>query len=133
MEDAIAPLQAQLTEAVAGLTFPSEGEAGWQLAVWSGQLPGAEQLRERLNLDPAAPMTAVTPEEFWRGLERRCRGYGPEGKAMLQRYRQLLDLCQGNLQPFQIWRIGTVTVTVVLLGQGRDGGAIALWTESVET
>ena len=126
-------LRDRLNSLLDGLWFPSEAEANWSWVTWQEAPADVAHLCQHLDLPPTDSATPVTIEDFLARVERRCRSYGAEGKAIAQRHRELLTFCQQHLADVQIVRVGDCTVTVAILGRTDTGEAIALHTQSVET
>lgn len=126
-------LRDRLDTLLDGLWFPSETEADWAWVSWPDASADVAHLCQHLDLPLTDSATTVTIEDFLALVERRCRSYGSEGKAIAQRHRELLAFCQEHLADIQIVRVGNCTVTVAILGRTDTDEAIALHTQSVET
>jgi hypothetical protein len=128
----ITDLKAQLEVLTRELWFPSETEAPWTIA--AVLLEGMEEavLLRSLHRPAGTPIVEMALDDLLHQVAQRCRGYGMEGEAIAQRHRELIQALQEQCSVVKAFRVGEVTVDVIVVGQ-TEAGAIALQTQSVET
>ncbi|MEL6399132.1 MAG: nuclease A inhibitor family protein [Cyanobacteria bacterium J06607_6] len=125
-------LTAQLKQLTAGLWLPSETEAPWTVPTWTLTTGDAAEIRQVLRRAEDVSVTASSLHELMAQVQRRCRAYGAEGKAIAQQHQTLFDYLQGECDRVRVFRVGVVTIDVVIVGETADGCGI-LQTQSVET
>lgn len=123
---------AQLKGLVQGLWLPSETEAPWTVPTWTLQDGSAAEIRKILRRKESVPVEEMSLADFMEQVERRCRGYGDEGKAIAQQHQALARFLKDHCQTVRVLRIGEVTIDVLIVGQTANGFAV-LQTQSVET
>ncbi len=122
-----------------GLYYPSEAEFPWDVRIWAGREPTLETLRADTFQPPDVPIRTMPPAVFLQQLERRCQGYGPEGRITFQRHLAAIDIYMRHFRNVTIYRLGKQKVTILLLGKlpphidEPEIGAIGLETHSIET
>ncbi|MBF2036295.1 MAG: hypothetical protein IGR92_12685 [Leptolyngbyaceae cyanobacterium T60_A2020_046] len=126
-------LIATVTAGIDGLWFPSETDAPWTLLPNAPEPTDGAALRAWLGQPASAPVESLAIADFLAQVERRCRGYGAEGKAIAQRHRDLIAMLRDRCDTLTVWRVGTVTLDVVIIGTLETGDRVALGTQSVET
>lgn len=125
-------LTSQVQALLNGLWFPSETEAPWTLPTWSLKAIDVSDIRLVLRRDAHAAVTSISLEDLMRQIERRFRGYGEEGKNLIERHRSLITLLQENCDRVQVFRVGEVTVDILVVGEVASD-QIILQTQSIET
>ena len=126
-----APLP-QCQHLIQGLWWPSETEAPWTLARWTLAAIAPPDLRAALHREATAPVVELTLANLMADLRRRCQGYGAEGQALVQRYETLATWLEAQCDRVQVFRVGTVTIDLVVIG-ATPTGLVILQTQSVET
>lgn len=114
-----------LREATAGLEYPSESDAPFEVFRWPGNAGGSA--REAVAAHAGArKIEEVGVDEFFKQLE---------GSEDAERFRQLRRVLESQLSGLKIFRVGVgeVKVDVYLVGRARSGDWVGLHTVSVET
>ncbi len=122
----------QLRNLIRGLWLPSETEAPWTLPSWTLTSLDIDAIRQALRRQPNAHVTEIALDTFIDQVERRCQGYGDEGQAIAAQHQALANYLQQYCQSVQVFRIGRVTVDILIVGTTTDG-YVVLQTQSVET
>jgi len=125
-------LISQLKQHIDGLWLPSETEAPWTVPTWTLTTGKSAELLQVLRRAAATPISEISLEALMAQVQRRCRGYGEEGKTIAQRHRALFEFLDTVGDRWRVFRIGEVTVDVVVVGE-TPAGYVALQTQSVET
>ena len=125
-------VSSELKRRVQNLWLPSETEAPWTVPSWTLSTGNVVELRRVLRRDPETPVSKTSLDELMAQVQRRCRGYGEEGKEIAQQHRALFEFLQQISDRWQVFRVGEVTVDIVAVGE-MENGYVALQTQSVET
>ena len=125
-------LISQLKSHVNGLWLPSETEAPWTVPTWELTTGDEAELLRVLRRAVSTPITEISLEALMTQVQRRCRGYGEEGKQIAQRHRALFESLKTVGDRWRVFRVGEVTVDIVVVGE-TAAGYVALQTQSVET
>ena len=125
-------LRAQLEALTRELWFPSETEAPWTIATVLLEAVDEATLLRSLHRPEGTPLTEIALADLLHQVDQRCHGYGAEGQAIAQRHRDLVQVLQAHCSTVRVFRVGAVTIDVMVVGQ-TAAGAIALQTQSVET
>lgn len=125
-------LLTQLKTLIRGLWLPSETEAPWTVPTWTLEKDDADSIRQALRREHNANVTQMPLEQLITQVKRRCQGYGDEGKAIAAQHQTLANFLQENCDHIQVFRVGEVTVDILIVGKIADG-YVVLQTQSVET
>ena len=102
------------------------------MPTWRLSTGNAPELLRVLRRTAATPITESSLEALLAQVQRRCRGYGEEGKAIAQRHQALFEFLETVGDRWRVFRVGEVTVDIVVVGE-TAAGYVALQTQSVET
>lgn len=121
--DPLPPELNELVAAAAGLLYPSETDAPFDVFCWTpqGDDPEAEI---RLHVHEWGDVERVTPEAFFAELR------GDDNAARFEKLRRAL---KSTVFGLAVYRIGRVTVDIFLIGRTRNGNWAGVHTVSVET
>lgn len=125
-------LNAQLKQYTEGLWLPSETEAPWTVPSWTLSEGDDAEILRVLRRNPQTPIAEISLADLRTQVQRRCQGYGAEGKAIARQHQELFDFLQQQCDRLRVLRVGTVTIDIVIVGATTEG-YIALQTQSVET
>ena len=125
-------LVTQLKRLIQGLWWPSETEAPWTVPTWTLNDDTAHSIRQALRREANASVTQTSLDDLMAQVNRRCRGYGEEGKAISLQHQVLASFLRDQCDRIQVFRVGEVTVDILIVGETMDGYLI-LQTQSVET
>lgn len=127
-------LAAQLQQATAGLFWPSETDAGFEVVTWPDlDQVTTESLRDRLNLDPETPILIQDFYDFFQPVTQEQAWHNSEERAERERYQALVEFLRENLSNLQVFRVGEVEIDIYILGQTPEGQILGLQTQAVET
>jgi hypothetical protein len=131
----LANITAQLEHLIQDLYFPSETDTIWQVVVWPVDGPELTEatLRQYLDQPAAAPVVPQALADLAAQVQRRCRGYGVEGQAITAQHQQLFQYLEAQLSALQGFRVGKVTVEILIMGRLETGAWLGVRTQSVET
>ena len=122
----------QLKKHIRELWFPSETEAPWKLPTWEIENSVPPELLQVLHRVPQTPIITSSWTDLMARVQQRCQGYGAEGHKVMQQHQALFEFLHQACNRIQVFRVGTVTVDIVVVGE-IDDGYVALQTQSVET
>ncbi|MFP4007030.1 MAG: nuclease A inhibitor family protein [Spirulinaceae cyanobacterium] len=127
-------LAAKLQQATAGLFWPSETDAGFEVVTWPDldQIT-TESLRDRLNLDPETPILIQDFYDFFQPVTQEQAWHNAEERAERERYQALVQFLSEKLSNIQIFRVGEVEIDIYILGQTTHDQVMGLQTQAVET
>jgi hypothetical protein len=115
------PEMAALREATAGLVYPSESDAPFDVFIDRTATTAQEVVTHRSG---GGRVKSVAVEQFFAELE---------ASDQADQYRRLRDVLEKNLSPLGVFRVGSVQVDVYLVGKTSRGCWVGLHTRSVET
>ncbi len=121
-----------LEGAIAGLWYPSETDALVSLFIYADPVANADELGEKLRAG-ADRVQRQTVEEFFRPVLYNPYWASEQGGHLAQKYARLRDVLQTHLQDLTSFRVGTVNVTLYLLGRHPSGCHLGVCTHVVET
>lgn len=125
----------QLTEAVADLLWLSEADYPWQV-IW---LPEAitdlncQTLLQYYNYPPTSKIITTTVDSFLASAVVKQEWYDEAETIQAQRYHNLWELLQENLQDIQVYLVGETEIDVYLLGVTEYRTIVGISTKIVET
>jgi hypothetical protein len=131
-----AEILAQLTQATTELYWVSETDAPFAVQLWSdfkGTRLTEKKLRQWLACEADVTIETIELEAFLASAVTPQDWHGAEEAAIVQRYQSLLTLLQDNLANPKVYRVGTVNVSIYIIGKTPAGTWMALKTEAVET
>lgn len=122
-----------LKQAADGLLFMSESDYPFEGFLWQGQAPlTPEKLLDHLGQPSDTAIEVVALDDFFEPATEELDWYGPEERDTAKRFRQLLATIQQQLPDAKVYRVGSVEITVVIVGQVEDD-VVGLTTKVVET
>ncbi|MEM9116402.1 MAG: nuclease A inhibitor family protein [Cyanobacteria bacterium P01_F01_bin.56] len=122
----------QLKRYVDGLWLPSETEAPWTVPTWELATGSETELLRVLRRGSKTPIAEISLDELRAHVQQRCHSYGAAGRSLSQQHQDLFDWLQQTCDRVQVFRVGTVTIDIVVIGI-IDNHYVALQTQSVET
>lgn len=129
-----AELLEHLQTAIAGLRWISESDSPFQVVHWPAQPSPLtpEQLVVLLDRDPETPVETMSLACFFEWVTQEQDWHNPEERITVQQYRDLKALLQ-QLQDVQVYRVGSITLDIYILGRSLAGDLIGVKTQAVET
>lgn len=123
-----------LTEASAGLLFPSETDSPLMPYWWDGPGdPSPEELLRAGMLPPDTPVEIADVRDFFEGVTEPPPCPSEEEIAEAERWQKLVDLLERELSDLCVYRVGEVDIDVFVLGRHPSGEWLGLETSVVET
>jgi len=123
----------EISQASAGLLFPSESDAPVQPFVWQGPFSIAA-LRRAGGYSADMPIAALDVDEFFGPATRAYDWHGPAEQERTQGFRALAELLKARLRDIAAYKVGeSGTLDVFVVGQAEDGAWAGVRTQVVET
>ncbi|MDB6022244.1 MAG: Nuclease inhibitor-like protein [Pedosphaera sp.] len=124
-----------LQQATQGLLYQSETDAPFEIIHWPN---GAASLDPKTVLKlsghkPKDPVETMSVDEFFKPLTDVQAWFGKEEKAAAQKYRQLREVIQQQLNNPEVFKVGKIQVDVFIVGRSPQGHWAGLKTKAVET
>lgn len=123
-----------LAEAAQSLLMPSESDAPFEPVAWFAPPPfSAAALRAALSMPPDTPITTRTLTSFFEPLTSERAWFGDKERERAARFARLEETIATHLSDVWVYRLGTIEITIVILGATTSGRLIGLRTSAVET
>jgi hypothetical protein len=125
-----------LQAASAGLLFVSERDAPFAVVDAPGTPFGAlddEQVRRLAGRPGTELVETITVDYFFRNAVLDQGWHGPAEKLAARRYRELVSLIGSAIPDARVFRVGAISIAVLIVGTGPGGGTLGLSTTVVET
>jgi hypothetical protein len=125
---------AALVAASHGLLVPSESDYPFEPFRWQSDTPlSPETLVASLHLPPATLVETRTLEAFFAPLTRITEGMDSRERARARRFAALQTTIAANLANPVVYRVGSRSTAVFIVGEARDGSVVGLRTTVIET
>lgn len=122
-----------LKQASEGLLWTSESDYPLEPFLWEGENLSTDQLLQKIGCPLDTPVTVVSFDRFFRQATKEEDWYEQEEREEVKRYQKLVETLQQNLSNLQVYRVGTVTVNIYIVGKTNKGKLAGLHTVSIET
>ena len=127
-------LATRLEQAVDGLLFPSESDAPLAVFVWPAGSPFSPQaLLAHAGKDAATPIRTTDLDTFFAPVMTPESWHGEAEQEQVRRFTAVRDLLAAELSDVAVYRIGTITIDVYIVGRTAGGTHLGLTTRLVET
>jgi hypothetical protein len=123
---------AALRKAVRGLLFMSEIDAPFKVVKFK-EPPTAATIAEQLDKPSDSEVEEVSPTKFFADLTKPEKWHAEDDKAVIKRYRDLLNVLRENLTGLKVYKVGRVRVKIAILGKTDAGEVVGIVTDSLET
>jgi hypothetical protein len=126
---------ADLHQAAAGLTYPSETDAPWTAFAWPDAtgIPTGGDVRRRGEQKPHAAIGEQTLDALFTPLAQMQDWFGDKERMAAAKNQALFDVVKRLLTGPKVFRFGERKVAIFVVGQVREGGWAGLKTMAVET
>jgi hypothetical protein len=121
-----------LTQASQGLLMPSESEYPFEVFVWKDVELTPQKILELTNYPPATLIEEVELDYFFRNVATEKDWHDKIQKENVAKFQNLVQVIKDNLAEIRVYRIGTIEVSVYIVGKTNDGVA-GLATKVIET
>ena len=121
-----------LTQASQGLLMPSESEYPFEVFVWKDVELTPQKILELTNYPPATSIEQVELDYLFRNVATEKDWHDEIQRENVAKFQNLVQVVKGNLAELRVYRIGTIEVSVYIVGKTNDGVA-GLATKVIET
>ena len=127
-------LLSELKEATKDLLFMSESDYPFEVFRWDkAQEVARDFLRKEAGKGMDDTVEEKSVDEFFKQAVSIQDWHGKEEKATAQKYQALVKLLKERLTNLKVYRVGSVNITVFILGKDQGGDWVGLATQVVET
>jgi hypothetical protein len=124
-----------LLQAAEGLLYPSESDYPFEYVEW--QTPSnklsKKEMRQLSGLSTGVPVQTLSLDKFFEPVTQIQDWYGEEEKAGAEKFKNLKQVLESNLQDIQVFKAGKIEATVYIVGKDAQGKRTGLSTKVVET
>jgi hypothetical protein len=121
-----------LTQASQRLLMLSESEYPFEVFIWKDVELTPEKILELTDYPPATSIEEVELDYFFRNLATEKDWHDKIQKENVAKFQNLVQVIKDNLAEIRVYRIGTIEVSVYIVGKTNDGVA-GLATKVIET
>ena len=121
-----------LTQASQGLLMPSESEYPFDVLSWEDAELTSEKILELTHYPPATSIEEVDLDYFFRNVATEKDWHDSIQKENVAKFQNLVQVIKDNLAEIRVYRIGTIEISIYIVGKTNDGVA-ALATKVIET
>jgi Nuclease A inhibitor-like protein len=122
-----------LKQASEGLLYTSESDYPFQVFSWPTIPLSPEQVLTQTGHPKNTPVQVVGLDKFFAQVTQEKDWYGPEEKATVAKYLQLVETLKSSLKDIQVYRVGETELDVYIVGMTSTGSLAGLSTKLVET
>jgi hypothetical protein len=129
-------LKEKLKNAANGLLMPSESDYPFEPFVWSGQAQEAlspEKLLQLTNHPINSPIETVDLDYLFRNVAEEKEWHDEVQKKDVPKFKSLLETLKSNLDDIKVYRIGTISIDVYIVGRTKEGDLAGVATKVIET
>ena len=126
----------KLKQASDSLLMMSESEYPFEAFLWSNQAQEPMTTQKLLQLAGHSPETSVEEVELdylFRNCAKEKEWHDEIQKQDVQKYQSLVKTLKDNLIDIQVYRIGTISIDVYIVGKSSSGDLAGISTKVVET
>lgn len=125
---------ATITAAADGLLMPSESDYPFEPFSWSGPEPlTPELLLTLLGLPSDTPVEVGDALTLLDRLATIQEWFGEYEQYIAARFATLRDTITAHLTDLTLYRIGTIRITMIIVGRDYTGATVGLRTLAIET
>lgn len=133
-DQSMAGADRKLERAAQGLLYPSETDAPVRAFAWRDASPfSAEALAAKLGYDTSTPIQTTDLDTFFEPVTKPQAWYGDEEQERMRRFIALRDLLKADLRDLKVYRIGSTSIDVYVVGRDARGRYYGVYTKVVET
>ena len=121
-----------LAQASQGLLMPSESEYPFEVVAWEDVKLTPQKILELNNYPPATSIEEVELDYFFRNVATEKDWHDKIQKENVAKFQNLVQVIKDNLAEIRVYRIGTIEISIYIVGKTNDGVA-ALATKVIET
>ncbi len=124
----------RLQEATDGLLMMSESEYPFEVIFWEEkEALTTEKLLQLTNHPQDAPVEEVELEYFFRNCAFEKEWHDEIQKEEVKKFQLLLQTLNDNLKEIKVYRVGTISIDVYIIGKTSDENLTGVSTKVIET
>lgn len=126
----------KLKQASDGLLMMSESEYPFEVFLWTNQAQKRLTNQKLLELTGHPPETSVETVDLdylFRNCAIEKKWHDEVQKQDVQKYQSLIKTLKDNLSDIQVYRLGTISIDVYIVGKIPSGDLAGISTKVVET
>ncbi|QLE41162.1 nuclease [Nostoc sp. C052] len=126
----------KIKQASDGLLMMSESEYPFEVFLWSNQAQEPMTAQKLLQLTGHSPETSVEEVELdhiFRNCAVEKEWHNEIQKQNVQKYQSLIKTLKDSLTDIQVYRIGTISIDVYIVGKTSSEDLAGISTKVVET
>src|SRR5262249_34049698 len=125
-------LREKIAAATQGLVYISETDS--ELQVFFARPTEGPDIVSAIKIhDDRKPVEEVSVDDFFSRLTAQHDWFGPEEKKRAERFAQLRDLLNANLQKLTAVKVGRIQKTIYVVGLTNDNNVLGVKMDAVET
>jgi len=121
-----------LAQTSQGLLMPSESEYPFEVVAWKDVELTPQKILELTNYPPATSIEEVELDYFFRNVATEKDWHDKIQKENVAKFQNLVQVIKDNLAELRVYRIGTIEISIYIVGKTNDGVA-GLATKVIET
>ncbi|AFZ56858.1 nuclease A inhibitor family protein [Anabaena cylindrica FACHB-243] len=124
----------QLKKATDGLLMMSESEYPFEVILWEEKEPlTTPKILQLKNHPQDSPIEEVELEYFFRNCAFEKEWHNEIQKEEVKKFQILLQSLKNNLNEIKVYRVGTISIDVYIIGKTSDKNSAGISTKVVET
>lgn len=125
----------KLKQASNNLLMISESDYPFETFLWVNQakILTNEKLLELINHPPETLVEIVELEHFFRNCAQEKEWHDKKEQENVQKFQVLLKTLKDNLMDIKVYRVGSTTIDVYIVGKTSSGDLAGISTKVVET
>ncbi|AFZ28326.1 Nuclease A inhibitor-like protein (plasmid) [Cylindrospermum stagnale PCC 7417] len=126
----------KLEQASAGLLMMSESDYPFKVVSWKGTVQEAltpAKLLELTGHSQDAPVEIVDIDYFFRNCAVEKEWHNEQLKEQVKQFKILVDTIKSELSDISVYRVGTISIDVYIVGKTASNDLAGLATKVVET
>ncbi len=126
----------ELAQACNGLLMMSESDYPFKVFLWPGQAKEAltnEKLLQLTGQPQNSPVEIVELDYFFRNSTQEKDWYDGRQKETVKKFQLLIKTLKAKLINIHVYRVGTISIDIYIVGKTNSDDLAGLSTKIVET
>jgi hypothetical protein len=124
----------QLKKATDSLLMMSESEYPFEVILWNEKEPlTTPKILQLTNHPQDSPIEEVELEYFFRNCAFEKEWHNEIQKEEVKKFQVLLQTLKDNLNEIKVYRVGTISIDVYIIGKTSDKNLAGISTKVIET
>lgn len=122
-----------LKQSSTGLLMTSESEYPFEVINWGKCELTTQKILQITNHPQDSVVEQVELEYFFRNIAFAQEWHDEHQKQEIVKFQTLLDVLKDNLKEVKVYRIGSTSVDVYIIGEAANQDLVGLSTKVIET